>query len=104
MADKNYHTFTVNGRVVSEKEYDTHARYMDKLNIAGQDLYRRQRAQNPGVPPDEVLDALLGMGKKYTYDPEDPLKKAKGGPVRSKRKPRDGIAVSGLTRAPDRRT
>ena len=104
MADKNYHTFTVNGRFVSEKEYNQFAQVMDELTPSGTDLYWKKMAEADASHA-EVINALRNIGKgKYVYNPDDPFKKAIGGPVRSKRRPMDGIAVSGLTKAPYRRT
>ena len=103
MADKNYHTYTVNGRIVSKEDFDKNAE-LDKLTPSGTELYRKKMAKGD-VSHADVMGALLNMGKgKYIYNPEDPFKKAIGGPVSSKRRPMDGIAVSGLTKAPYRRT
>tara|TARA_R100001244_G_C5148404_1_gene129228 strand:- start:494 stop:796 length:303 start_codon:yes stop_codon:yes gene_type:complete len=97
MADEDHHTYTVNGRIATEKEYDTHARYMEELDIPGQKLFRKKMKKG-GATANEVIDALVGMG--YAYDPKDPLKKSKGGEVKSsRRKPMNGIAKTGLTRA-----
>ena len=103
MADKNYHTYTVNGRIVSKEDFDKNAE-LDELTPSGTDLYWKKMAEADASHA-EVIDALRNIGKgKYVYNPDDPFKKAIGGPVRSKRRPMDGIAVSGLTKAPYRRT
>ena len=97
MADKNHHTYTVNGRISTKEEYDTHARYMDELSIPGQKLFR-EKMKKGDAAADEVIDALIGIG--YGYDPESPLRRAKGGSIRSSKKSIDGIARRGKTRPP----
>tara|TARA_R110000787_G_scaffold1772_6_gene7540 strand:+ start:239 stop:538 length:300 start_codon:yes stop_codon:yes gene_type:complete len=99
MADKNHHTYTVNGRISSKEDYDTHARSMDKLSIPGQKLFKKKMGDG-GATADEVIDALIGIG--YGYDPESPLGMAKGGIIRSRKKSIDGVARRGKTRATQR--
>jgi NAD(P)H-hydrate repair Nnr-like enzyme with NAD(P)H-hydrate epimerase domain len=99
MADEDHHTYTVNGRISSKEEYDTHARYMDELDISGQKLFR-EKMKKGDATADEVIDALIGIG--YAYDPKAPLKKAKGGLIKSHKKSkskRDGAVIRGKTRA-----
>jgi len=79
MVDKNHHTYTVNGRISTKEEYDTHARYMDELSIPGQKLFR-EKMKKGDAAADEVIDALIGIG--YGYDSESPLERAKGGAVK----------------------
>jgi hypothetical protein len=111
MVDKNHHTYTVNGRISTKEEYDTHARYMDELSIPGQKLFR-EKMKKGDAAADEVIDALIGIG--YGYDSESPLERAKGGAVKiedvalrgmfksSRKKNIDGIARRGKTRAKHR--
>ena len=111
MGDKNYHTSTINGRIVSKKEYDEYADVMDNLTPSGRKLYQRKMAKGDSSHAD-VMGALRNIGNgKYISDPKDPFKgfegRAKGGLIKSRKKsPRkksiDGLARRGKTKGTQR--